>query len=131
MLKITRCVLYSLAILAGVAGLFDGGTPLVKYMLQQWRDQEYRSYYDTSYLNSPKIIFLLSLILLIGVRVCFALDKGVRPVKPLDTVSSGKKLAVPASASEISPPSGTAETPAQPAESADEKLTRLLNQKKE
>src|ERR1035441_2369615 len=94
MLKMIRYLLYGLAILAGVAGLFDGGTPLVKYMLQQWRDQEYRSYYDTSYLNSPKIIFLLSLILLIGVRVCFALDKGVRPVKPLDTVSSGQTFPV-------------------------------------
>src|ERR1017187_8587341 len=128
MLKMIRCLLYGLAILAGMAGLFDSGTPLVKYLLQQWREHEYRGYYDTSYLNSPKIIFLLSLILLLGVRICLALDKGTRPIKPSDTVSSGKKPVAPAQAGKISPPSATAETPAPPVESADAKLTRLLNQ---
>ena len=131
MLKMIRCLLYGLAILAGVSGLFDGGMPLVKYMLQQWREHEYRGYYDTSYLNAPKIIFLLSLILLVGVRICLALDKGTRPVNPSDTVSSEKKPVAPAPAGKISSPSATAEPSAPPVESADAKLTRLLNQKKD
>src|ERR1017187_498115 len=131
MLKMIRCLLYGLAILSGVAGLFVGGTPLVKYMLQQWREHEYRGYYDTNYLNAPKIIFLLSLVLLIGVCIALALEKIIRPANPPVTVPPGKKPVAPAPASEISPPTGAAETPAQPVESADAKLTRLLNQKKD
>ena len=130
MLKIIRCLLYGLAILAGVAGLYDGGTPLVKNMLQQWREEEYRGYYDTGYLNSPRAIFLLSLILLVGVRICLALDKGIRLINASDTVPPGKKPVAPAPDGNISPPAVTAEIPAQPLESADAKLTRLLNQKK-
>jgi hypothetical protein len=130
MFKIIRCVLYSLAVLTGVAGLFVGGDPLVKYLWEMLHDSEYRSYYDTHYLNEPEIIFLLSLILLIGVRIAIALDKGIRPASPLEKDSSGKKLVAPAPASEIASPFGTAETPAQPVETADEKLTRLLNENK-
>lgn len=131
MLKIIRHALYSLAILTGVAGLFVGGDPLAKYLWEMLHDYEYRYYYDTHYLNEPEIIFLLSLILLIGVRICFALDKGTRPQNPPDEVPSVKKPVAPAPANEISPPPITAETPAQPAESADEKLMRLLNQKRD
>jgi len=131
MLKIIRCLLYGLAILTGVAGLFVGGTPLVTFVRERLRDYEYRGYYDTSYLHAPEIIFLLSLILLVGVRICLALAKGTRPANPSETVPPGKKPAVPAPASEFSPPSGAAETPAPPAETADAKLTRLLNQKKD
>src|ERR1039457_263564 len=131
MFKITRYVLYNLAILTGAAGLFDGGTPLGKYMLQQWGEHANSGYYDTNSLNSPKIIFLLSLILLVGVRICLALDKGTRPVNPFDTVSSGKKPVASAPAGKISSPSATAETSAPPVETADAKLTRLLNQKED
>jgi hypothetical protein len=131
MLKTIRCVLYGLAILTGVAGLFDSGTPLVKYMLQQWREHEYRGYYDTGYLNSPKIIFLLSLILLVCVRLSLALDKGIRPASPQNSIPSGKPTAdTPALADEISqPPKAAISTMKTEQETADEKLTRLLNQK--
>lgn len=131
MLKIIRCLLYGLAILAGVAGLYDGGTPLVKYMVHQWSEPEYQGYYDTRDLDFPKLTFLLSLVLLIGVRICLALEKGICPVNPSDSVASEKKPVAPAPAGKISSPAVTAETPAPPVETADTKLTRLLNQKKD
>lgn len=131
MLKIIRYVLYSLAILTGVSGLFVGGVPLVKFLWEMLHDYEYRYYYDTHYLNEPEIIFLLSLILLVGVRIALALDKGIRPAHSPDHVASGKQTAASAPANEVSPSPVAAETPAQPVESADEKLTRLLNQKKD
>lgn len=126
MLKIIRNVLYGLAIVTGVEGLFAGGVPVAKYLLEMLHDSDYSHYYDTSYIYEPGMIFLLSLILLIGVRICFALDGRIRPVNPSEEVPSGKKPAAPAPAKDVSPPSGAAETPAQPEKSADEKLTRLL-----
>ncbi len=129
MLKIIRTVLYGLASATGLAGVLVGGDPLVKYLWEMLHDSEYRYYYDTHYLYEPEIILLLSLILLIGVRICFALDKGMRPANPADAGPPGKAPVTPASANEISP--AAAETPAPPVESADEKLTRLLNPKKD
>ena len=131
MLKIIRCILYGFAITTGVAGLLFGGDPLAKYLWEMLHDSEYRNYYDTHNLNEPGMIFLLSLILLIGVRICFALDKGIRPANPSEAVPSGKKPVAPAPPNKISPPPVPPETPAQPVESADKKLTRLLHQKKD
>jgi hypothetical protein len=131
MLKIIRCILYGLAITTGIAGLIIGGNPPAKYLWEMLRDSEYRNYYDTHNLNEPEMIFLLSLILLIGVRICLALDKGNRPANPAEAVPSGKKPVAPAPANEISPPTVPPETPAQPVESADKKLTRLLHQKRD
>jgi hypothetical protein len=131
MLKIIRYALYSLAIMAGVLGLFVGGIPLVEYVLEMLHDAEYRYYYDTHYLNEPEIIFLLSMILLVGVRIAMGLDKGIRPANPPDSGLSAKKPVAPAPAEETSQPSVAADTTALPVETADEKLTRLLKQKKE
>jgi hypothetical protein len=131
MFKIIRCILYGLAITTGVAGLIIGGDPPAKYLWDMLRDYKYRDYYDTHYLNEPEMIFLLSLILLIGVRICFVLDKGIRPANPSEAVPSGKKPVAPAPSNEISPPPMPPETPAQPVESADKKLTRLLHPKKD
>lgn len=90
LLKIIRRALYGLAIPTGVAGLFIGGVPVVKYVVELMRDYENRYFYDTQYLNEPVIVFLLSLILLTGVRICFALDKGSQIADPPDSVPSGK-----------------------------------------
>lgn len=129
MLKIIRYILYGLAITTGVAGLIIGGDPLTKYLWDVLRDYKYRDYSDTHFLNEPEMIVLLSLILLIGVRICLALDKGIRPASPSETVPSGKKLVAPAPSNKSSPPPVPPETPAQPVESADKKLTRLLHPK--
>jgi len=131
MLKVIRNILYGLAITTGVAGLFAGGVPLAEYLLEMSRDSEYSHYYDPRSLNEPEIIFLLSVILLIGVRICFALDGRIRPANPPDAGPSEEKPVAPAPANEIPPQSGAAETTARPAESADEKLTRLLDGKKD
>ena len=129
MLKIIRWLLYGAAITVGAGGLFIGGVPLVKYLLEMLHDPDYRYYYDTSYLNEPEMIFLLSLILLIGVRIAMALDRRIQPASLPDTSSSGKKPVASAPANEVAPPSAAAETPAPAVETADEKLTRLLNRK--
>jgi MFS family permease len=130
MLKIIRGLLYGLATLAGVAGLFVGGVPLVEYLVEMLRDSEYRYYYDTHYLFEPQIIFLLSAILLVGIRIALALDKGIRPAPPREAAGSGKPPAASAPASESSPAAPVAEMPAPPVDTADAKLSRLLNQKK-
>lgn len=129
--KIILNILYGVATFTGVAGLFAGGVPLTKYALEILRDSEYLHYYDRTNLNESEMIFLLSLILLIGVRICSALENKTRPANPSDAASSGEKPVVPAPSKEISPLSGAAKTPSQPMESADDKLTRLLNEKKD
>jgi|SRR5665213_1364374 len=133
MLKIIRCLLYSLAIFTGVAGLVAGGVPLAKYALQYLRDREYDYYFDANYLYPPGIIFLLSLLLLIFVHIGLMMGKGISPAsspKPDPSVKPAE--AAPAPAGEISPPTKTAGTTAQAElETADKKLTRLLNQNKD
>jgi hypothetical protein len=129
--KTIRCLLYGLAMFTGVAGLFTGGDPLVKYLLEMWHDAQNNDYYDIHYLNEPEIIVLLSLILLVGVRIAMMLDKGIGPASPPNIASSRTKPVAPALANEISAPSAIAETSTQPVETADQKLTRLLKQEKD
>jgi hypothetical protein len=125
MLKIICRLLYGLAITTGVAGLFAGGVPLAKFALQYLRDHEYGYYYDTNSLYLPEIVFLLSLSLLIFVHIGLMVGKRIQPASP-------PKPDSPAPTDEISQPAGTAGTPAQTGqETADEKLARLLNQKKD
>ena len=128
MLKTIRGFLYGLAILAGVTGLIDGGIPLVKYAMELWRDPEYSSYYNTNELNAPKIILLLSLIFLACVRISLSLDRKISPAIPADPIKKGD---VCATAKEIIPNLASPETIAPPAETPDERLTRLLSQKKD
>jgi len=123
MLKIIRCLLYGLAITTGVAGLFAGGVPLAKFALQYLRDHEYGYYYDTNSLYLPEIVFLLSLSLLIFVHISFMIGKGIQPASP-------PKPDSPAPAGKIFQPADTAGTTTDQ-ETADEKLARLLNQKKD
>lgn len=90
MLKIIRCVLYGLAISTGVAGLFVGGVPIAKYALERFRDSEYGYYYETNFLFSPEVIFLLSLILLIFVHIGLVVGKGIHVAGPTKSDSSAK-----------------------------------------
>ena len=89
-LNLIRWLLYGVAITTGVLGLIIGGDPIVRYVLDELRNYEYRDYYEaTNYLQEPEIIFLLSLILLIGVRIAMALDRGVRHFNPAEIFSGG------------------------------------------
>jgi hypothetical protein len=129
-LNLLRRVLYGAAIAAGVAGLIAGGDPIARYVLDELRDYQYHDYYETSnYLQEPEIIFLLSMILLVGVSIAIRLDKGIQPASVLPAASSTKEPGRPAG-TETVPPSGTAEVPTTPGETADEKLARLLNRNK-
>lgn len=127
MLKIIRWILYSLAILTGVLGLIVGSIPLVKYVSEMLHGDEYSDFSDMRYLAEPEIILLLSLILLTGVRICLALDRKIPPAGPADAIKKVEAFAT-AKANILAPASS--EPIAPPAESPDEKLTRLLNQKK-
>ena len=134
MLKAIRCLLYGLAISSGVAGLFAGGVPLVKYAAFQWfHGPESDLYDDPNYLFSPEVIFLLSLIVLIVAHASLVLGRGIPPASLPKPGSSGKSTEdSPAPASEISRPAKLAGTIGRTAqEAADEKLAQLLNQKKD
>jgi len=124
MLKTIRRILYGLAILTGVAGLCIGGDPLLKYVLEMWHDAQNNDYYDIHYLNEPEIIVLLSLILLVGVRIAMALDKGICPASSPKTASSGTEPVATALAA-------VSKTTTQPVETVDQKLTRLLKQERD
>jgi hypothetical protein len=129
MLKIIHQILYGLAIFIGLLGLVIGGDPLVKYALEMWRDAQGGYYYDTHYLNEPEIIVLLSLILLVGVRIAMALDQGTQPSNSPAVEASRQKLIAAVNDDAINAPLESREASAQPVETADEKLTRLLNKK--
>lgn len=128
MLKIIRHLLYGVAVLSGVAGLLVGGLPLAQFARERLHaDDSARDYYDTTYLHAPEIIFLLSLILLVCVCIALALEKGIGPVNPTKPVAPEK----PAEPSQVRMEQISATTPGVvPSESADDKLTRLLNREK-
>ncbi|HTB83995.1 MAG TPA: hypothetical protein VK742_10105 [Candidatus Sulfotelmatobacter sp.] len=128
MLKIIRYVLYGLAILSGVAGLMVGGLPLAQFARERLQAEDSaRDYYDTTYLHAPEIIFLLSLILLVGVCIGLTLEKGISPANPPRSEKPAELQRTEAAAI-----SAAGEIPApQTSESADEKLSRLLNREKE
>ena len=128
MLKIIRYVLYGLAILSGVAGLLAGGLPLAQFARERLQAEDSaRDYYDTTYLHAPEIIFLLSLILLVGVCIGLALEKGISPAEP----PRSEKPAGP-QRTEAAAISASKETPAPPSkETADNKLSRLVKGEKD
>jgi hypothetical protein len=126
MLKTIRWLLYGLAISTGVAGLLVGGVPLGKFAFEWLHDHEYGYYYDPNFLFSPEVIFILSVILLMFVYISHLVGKGIHingetksdpPPPPAE--------AAPATADKAAPPA------AAPVQTADDKLARLLNQKKD
>ena len=126
MLKMIRCLLYGLATLAGVSGLVISGVPLVKYGLERLHDYESTSYYDTTYLHAPEIIFLLSLMLLVFVNIGLVIERRLGSVSVSNPVMPGKTTPDP-SAPVSETVSGSSAVPANP----DSKLAHLLNPKKD
>ena len=125
MMKTIRRLLFGLAISTGVAGLVVGGVPLGKFAYEWLKDHEYGYYYDPNFLFSPEVIFILSVILLVFVYISHLVGKGIYIAG--ETPSDPPKPpaeAAPATADKAVPPA------AAPVETADEKLARLLDQKK-
>jgi hypothetical protein len=130
-LNLIRWLLYGVAIATGVLGLIAGGDPIVRYLMDELRNYEYRDYYEaTNYLQEPEIIFLLSLILLIGVRIAMALERVARHSNPVEMPQPEKKPVAATATGETSQPSAAAEAFATPAETVDEKLAHLLHRDK-
>jgi hypothetical protein len=129
MFKFIRRLLYGLATISGVAGLLIGGTPLVQFARERLNaDGGARDYYDTTYLHAPEIIFLLSLILLVGVCIGCALENSFS-LSGSTKCNPGEKPAEPVRA-ETKKVSPIAEPVILPDETADEKLKRLLDREK-
>ena len=130
MLKASVFLLYCLAILTGVAGLFTGGVPLVRYMLARWHNPAVDFDNNFGFISTAGNIVILSLMLLIFVHVSHVVRGRFRPSlkKP---VTAGKQQ--PDSSLSANSNLQPAETPKeQPAEETpDEKLARLINVKKE
>ena len=132
MFKLIRLGLYGLATTAGVAGLFAGGVPLAKFAWKYWRDHQYGYYYDANSLYFPEIVFLLSLSLLVFVHLGLVVGKGNREAGSKPELTRKPAQNPPASLAGNLPAAGPAGPSAQAGrESADEKLARLLHQKKD
>jgi len=133
MSRLPRFLLYWLALLAGVTGVLVEGISLLKNWVQRLEDPDY-SYLLSAYdYFSAEVIFLLSLMLLIVVHIGHVVGGGLHISRSKKPVSSGKQpddppLTAGSTSQSLEPPG----TPAQAdKETADEKLARLLKQKKE
>jgi hypothetical protein len=128
MTRLFREVVYWLAMTAGILGLVAGGKSLVKYALARFNDPYFDSFSYNDLVFSGGVIFLLSLILLIFADLARTLGGAFPPAKPESPGASPKPtLGAPRTAA----PSGPAPETEPDRESADEKLARLLKQKKE
>jgi len=122
-------LLYGLAVLTGVAGLFAGGVPLVNYALAHWHNPAFDYYSNFGMISTAGNLIILSLILLIFVHVSHVIKRGFRANPPKPDSSGKQRHASPLPANSISQPAGTAE-PMPAKETPDEKLGRLISVKK-
>ena len=123
-------LLYGLAILTGVTGLFAGGVPLATYIMLRLRNPavDYESYFD--FISKALGIFMLSIILLIFVHVSYVIRSRFHP-KPKTPVSFDKQQ--PDASMLVKSTSQPAGNPKERSaeETSDEKLARLISPKKE
>ena len=133
MTRFIRTLLYWLARLAGLIGLFAGGKSLVKYVLARLKDPYFDSFSYNDLVFSGGVIFLLSILVLIFTDIGLLLHRVARspaptspglPIPPGGTQNKMTALASQAGA-------GPETEPVVPAESPDAKLARLLKQKEE
>jgi len=119
--------------LAGVTGVLVEGVSLLKNWKERLFDPDYSPLLSSYDFFSAEVIFLLSLVLLIVVHIGHVVGDGFHISKSKEPVSSGKPQGdSPVSAGLIPQPPEPLGTQAQTdKETADEKLTRLLKQKKE
>lgn len=130
MLRVFVFLLYGLAVLAGVAGLFAGGVPLVNYALARWRSPAFDYYSNFGLVSTAGSFIILSLILLIFVHVSYVIQSRFRASLKEPAPFNKQRDDSSPPANSISQPVGTSKGP--PAEETpDEKLARLINVKKE
>jgi len=128
MAKLYRFLLFWLARLAGVIGLFAGGKSLAKYAVARFKDPYFDSFSYNDLVFSGGVIFLLSLLVLIFAEVGRNLGRsgGAGAV-----VAPVEEKPVRKSPPAVVPGSPPVAEPAEVAESPDEKLARLLKHKEE
>ena len=127
MTKLFRGALYWLALAAGGVGLVAGARALAKYIVARFNDPYFDSFSYNDLVFSGGVIFLLSVILLVLAELARTLGRAFPPAQ------SEKPGAAPRPGGGGIPVAGpTSPAPeAEPdRESADEKLARLLKQKK-
>lgn len=126
MIRTIIFLLYCLAILTGVTGLLAGGIPLVTYALARWHSPAFDFTSNFGFIATAFSMVILSIMLLIVVHISHVVGGGF-PINRNKPVSRDKLP--PDSPPPTAPP--PAVTPKAPAdeESADAKLSRLLNQK--
>ena len=132
MSNVPRFLLYWLAVLAGVAGVLVEGISLLKNWKERLFDPDYSPLLSSYDSFSAEVIFLLSLMLLILVHIGHVVGGGLHISRSRKPVSSGKEPG------DASPSAVLVSQPLEPLgaqaqtdkETADEKLTRLLKQKK-
>lgn len=130
MLRLSRFSLYCFAVFIGVAGLLEGGVPLLKYAVERMKGDYFDAYTVLSSYDrfSSEVILLLSLMLLLVVHIGHVLAGGLRFTKsgksiPPDVPSGGPQRKSP---KESTPSSTSDPAPASVSvESADEKLAHL------
>ena len=130
MFRLFRFLLYCFAVFIGVAGLLEGGLPLLQYAIERLEGKYFDAYALLSSYDrfSSEVILILSLMLLILVHIGHVLTGGLSFAKPENPVLSRKQQAdSPLSAGLTSQSLGPSGAPEQTGkETADEKLTRLL-----
>ena len=89
MYRLPRFLLYCFAIFIGVAGLLEGGWPLLQYAIERLEGKYFDAYALLSTYDrfSSEVILILSLMLLIVVHIGHVLAGGLRLAKPKKPVS--------------------------------------------
>jgi hypothetical protein len=129
MLKASVFLLYCLAVLTGVAGLFAGGYPLATYVLARWRSSAVDYELNFDFISKALDVFILSIILLIFVNISHVICCRFRRNSKKPVSSGRRKPDSSLPANSISQPAETSkEQPAE--ETPDEKLARLIIVKK-
>jgi len=84
MLRLIRFLLYCFAVFIGMAGLLEGGIPLLKYTAERLAGHNYEAYMELSAYDrfSSEIIVILSLMLLLLVHIGHVFAGGLRWSKP-------------------------------------------------
>ena len=113
--------LYSLATLAGLAGLVAGGVPLISYAWERWHNPDYGYYANLPLLSTAENTLLISFLLLILIHVSRVV---CRQAENASTAKPATMHPAPPCGETSPPPLPTPSAP--PTETADDKLSRLL-----
>ena len=132
MFRLFRFLLYCLAVFIGVAGLLEGGLPLLQYTIERLEGKYFDAYellgsYDRF---CSEVILILSLMLLLVVHIGHVLAGGLRFTKtekpvPLRAQSAGSPPPPQKETSSPLPPPGQSQAAAG-IDQANEKLASLI-----